>query len=127
MNVKFAFIIVVILQSLDIMYTYMILKLYRLYNPGDKDWADLEFNKSARWIFKKYGLGKKSFIINTIYTAILMIVFFTTIYMLKFDMEFFVYASFGGLSVINISHYGHYRRLKEKLKETNKEYEDIWS
>ncbi len=40
MNVKFAFIIVVILQSLDIIYTYRILKLYRLYNPEDKDWVD---------------------------------------------------------------------------------------
>lgn len=49
MNVKFAFVIVVILQFLDIIYTYRILKLYRLYNPQDKDWADLEFNKSARW------------------------------------------------------------------------------
>lgn len=127
MNVKLAFIVVVILQFLDIVYTYRILKLYRLYNPGDKDWADLEFNKSARWIFKKYGLGKRSFIINTIYTAILMIIFFATIYILGFDIEFFVYAVFGGLLVVNISHYEHYKRLKLKLKETNKEYEDIWS
>ncbi len=119
MNVKFIFIIVVILQSLDIVFTYRILKIYRLYNPEDKDWADLEFNKSARWIFKKYGLGNKSFIINVIYTAILMMIFFATIYMLKFDIEFFVYATFGGLLVVNISHYEHYKRLKLKLKETN--------
>ena len=119
MNVKFIFIIVIILQSLDIIYTYRILKLYRLYNPEDKDWADLEFNKSARWIFNKYGLGKKSFIINTVYTAILMIIFFTMIYILGFDMEFFVYATLGGLLVMNISHYEHYKRLKQKLKETN--------
>lgn len=98
MDVKFAFIVVVILQSLDIVYTYRILKLYRLYNPEDKDWTDIEFNKSARWIFKKYGLGKKSFIINVIHTTILMVVFFTTIYTLEFD-----------------------------IKETNKEYEDIWN
>lgn len=127
MDVRFAFVIVVILQFLDIVYTYRILKLYRLYNPEDKDWADLEFNKSARWIFKKHGLGKKSFIINTIYTAILMIVFFTSVYIFGFDMTFFAYAILGGLTFVNISHYDHYRRLKEKLKETNKEYEDIWN
>lgn len=127
MSIEFAFIVVVILQFLDIIYTYRILKLYRLYNPEDKDWADLEFNKSARWIFKKYGLGKKSFIINVIYTVILMIVFFTSIYILKLDMTFFVYAAFGGLLFVNISHYEYYKRLKQKLKEINKEYEDIWS
>ena len=120
MNVKLAFIVVVILQFLDIVYTYSILKLYISYNPEDKDWADLEFNKSARWVFKKYGLGKKSFIINVVYTAILMLIFFSTVYILNFDMKFFVYATFGGLAVVNISHYEHYKRLKEKLKETNK-------
>jgi hypothetical protein len=49
-----------------------------------------------------------------------MVIFFGTIYEFGFDMAFFVYAAFGGLTAINISHYEHYRRLKEKLKETNK-------
>lgn len=126
MDVKFAFIGVVILSFIDIVYTYKILRLYRIYNPKDKDWPDLEFNKSARWIFKKYGLGKKSFIINVIHSAILMAVFFGTIYILDFDIIFFVYAVFGGLTFVNISHYAYYQKLKEKLKETN-QYENTWS
>ncbi len=120
MNVKSAFLIVVILQFMDIVYTYKILKLYRIYNPEDKDWPDLEFNRNARWVFKKYGLGKKSFIINIIHSAILMTTFFGMIYILNFDIVFFVYAAFGGLAFVNISHYEHHKRLKEKLSEGDK-------
>ena len=116
MDVRFAFVVVIILSFLDIVYTYKILKLYRIYNPEDKDWSDLEFNRSARWILKKYGLGKKSFIINIIHTAVLMTVFFGTIYMLDLDIIFFVYAAFGGLTFVNISHYAHYKKLKEKIE-----------
>ena len=125
MNVELAFVMVVILQFLDIVFTYKILSLYRIYNPEDKDWADLEFNKNTRWILQKYGLGKKSFIISVIYTAILMTIFFTTIYILDFDIVFFVYAIFGGLTYLNISHYEHYKRLKIKLKEKLKGYKRI--
>ena len=117
MNVRLAFVVVIILSFLDIVYTYKILRLYRIYNPEDKDWPDLEFNNSARWILKKYGLGKKSFIINVVHTVILMTVFFGAIYILSLDMEFFVYAAFGGLAFVNISHYMHYERLKEKISK----------
>ena len=117
MDVIFAFVVVIILSFLDIVYTYKILRLYRIYNPEDKDWSDLEFNKSARWVLKKYGLGKKSFIISIVHTAILMTVFFGGIYMLGLDIVFFVYAAFGGLAFVDISHYMHHERLKEKLKE----------
>ena len=118
MDVKFAFVAVIILSLLDIIFTYKILKLYRIYNPEDKDWSDLEFNKSTRLVLKKYGLGKKSFIINIVHTAVLMTVFFGGVYILGLDIVFFVYAAFGGYAFVNISHYAHYQRLKEKLKET---------
>lgn len=119
MDVKTTFIIVIFLQFLDISFTFKILSMYRQYNPEDKDWYDLEFNKTARLIFKKFGLGKKSFILNIITTSFYMTLVFGLIYILNFDMEFFVYAAFGGLTFLNVSHYEHYKRLKEKLKETN--------
>ncbi len=121
MDVKAAFIIVIILQFLDISFTFKILSMYRKYNPEDKDWADLEFNKTARLIFKKFGLGKKSFILNIITTSFYMTLIFGLVYILNFDMQFFVYAAFGGLAFLNVSHYEHYKRLKEKLRDASNE------
>lgn len=121
MNVRFVLVFVIILQFLDIAFTYKILSMYRKLHPEDENWADLEFNKNARRTLKRYGLGKRSFIIQVISTAILMTTFFGGIYILDFDLEFFVYACFGGLTYVNISHYGHYEVYKKLLKE-----KEIW-
>ena len=86
-------------------------------NPDDDEWADLEFNKSARLIFKKYGLSKKSFIMQIISSLFFITIFFGTIYIFNFDLEFFVYSAFGGVAYVNIHHYAHYEKLKEELQK----------
>jgi len=122
MDVGFALFVVIFLQFLDIWFTHRILSLYRRVNPEDEDWADLEFNKNARLIFKKYGLSKTSFAMQIISTSVLMIVFFGMIYIFDFDLTFFVYAAFGALTYVNIHHYAHYEKLKESLqKQLNNE------
>lgn len=117
MDVKSALVIVVILQFMDISFTHKILSMYRKLNPEDENWADLEINKSARRIFKMYGLTKASFIMQAISSAIFLIVFFGMIYILSFDLQFFAYAAFGGLTYVNVHHYSEYTRLKELLKK----------
>lgn len=115
MDVKAALIIVAFLSLLDITFTQKILAMYRKYNPKDENWADLEINRSARRIYKKYGLGNKSLIIQIIHAAVLMTTFFGLIYIFDFDLEFFAYAALGALTFVNISHYEHYKRLKKEL------------
>lgn len=112
MNIYLAIIIMAILSILDNIFTYKILAIYRKNNPEDKNWADLEINKTARLIFKKYGLSKKSFVIQIITTFIFVIVFFGLIYIFNFDLEFFVYAAIGALAMVNIIHYEYYKRSK---------------
>jgi len=115
MNVKSAIVAIAFLQLLDIIFTYKILSIYIKLNPEDKNWPELEFNKRARDVFKKYGLGKTGFMIQIISTTIIMSTFFAMIYILNFDLEFFTYAIFGGLTYVNIHHYNHYYKLKEQL------------
>lgn len=114
MNIYFTFALIIILLLLDNIFTYKILTIYRKYNPEDENWADLEINDTGRLILKKYGLTKKSFVIQIITTAILTTTFFGLIYIFDFDIEFFVYATFGGLVVTNYIHYTYYKRLKNR-------------
>lgn len=112
MDVKSALIIVVFLSLLDIVFTHEILKIHIRRNPNDKNWPELEMNRNAKWVFKRYGLGITSLMLNIAHSLILMTIFFGFVYIFNWDLAFFVYTILGGLAFVNISHYEHYKRLK---------------
>lgn len=46
------------LMSLDIIFTYLSLRLYRKYKPKDKTWYEFERNPIISYFFKTLGLNK---------------------------------------------------------------------